>query len=61
LIVVMDEGKIVETGPHDQLMSRQGVYAALVQAQSSRPGPPAGSPSRAPADPAPLSASRPSE
>jgi ATP-binding cassette subfamily B protein len=40
LILVMDEGKIVETGTHDQLMSRQKMYTALVQAQSSRPGPP---------------------
>jgi len=47
LILVMDAGTIVETGTHDQLMSRQGAYAALVQAQSCRP--------------APLSASRPSE
>src|SRR5262249_52022966 len=61
LIVVMDEGKIVETGPHARLMSRRGASAAPAQARPSRPGPPAGPPSRAPADPAPLSASRPSE
>jgi ATP-binding cassette subfamily B protein len=35
LILVMDEGRIVETGTHGQLLSRQGVYAALVRAQSA--------------------------
>jgi len=35
LILVMDEGRIVETGTHDQLMSCQGAYTALVQAQAS--------------------------
>ena len=34
LILVMDKGRIVETGTHEQLLSRQGVYAALVHAQS---------------------------
>ena len=41
LILVMDEGRIVETGTHEQLLSRQGAYAALVHAQSSGTGQPA--------------------
>jgi ABC-type transport system involved in cytochrome bd biosynthesis fused ATPase/permease subunit len=34
LILVMDQGRMVETGTHEQLLSRRGVYAALVRAQS---------------------------
>ena len=34
LILVMDQGRIVEAGTHEQLVSRQGVYTALVHAQS---------------------------
>jgi ATP-binding cassette, subfamily B, bacterial len=34
LIVVMDEGSIVETGTHEQLLALGGAYTALVQAQS---------------------------
>jgi len=34
LILVMDQGRIVEAGSHEQLVSRQGAYAALVHAQS---------------------------
>jgi ABC-type bacteriocin/lantibiotic exporter with double-glycine peptidase domain len=54
LILVMDEGRIVETGTHDQLVSRQGVYTALVRAQSAGAEPPAGSLHQASAHPAPL-------
>jgi ATP-binding cassette subfamily B protein len=34
LILVMDQGQIVETGTHEQLLSRQGAYTVLVHAQS---------------------------
>lgn len=33
MIVVMAKGKIVEQGTHDELLSKQGVYQSLVQAQ----------------------------
>ena len=32
LIVVMDAGRIVETGTHDELRERRGAYWALVRA-----------------------------
>jgi ATP-binding cassette subfamily B protein len=32
-LVVMDRGEIVEVGPHDALMERQGAYWRLYQAQ----------------------------
>ncbi|WP_020408754.1 lipid A export permease/ATP-binding protein MsbA [Hahella ganghwensis] len=35
LIVVMEQGRIVETGTHDELLSKQGAYAALHQLQFS--------------------------
>ena len=38
LIVVMDRGKIVESGTHSQLLERGGLYAQLVSHQLSRAG-----------------------
>ena len=33
-LVVMDRGQVVEQGPHDELMGRQGAYYRLYQAQA---------------------------
>jgi ATP-binding cassette, subfamily B, bacterial len=33
LIVVMDEGQIVETGTHEQLLERRGLYYEMVERQ----------------------------
>ena len=33
-LVVMDRGEIVEVGPHDELMAREGAYWRLYQAQA---------------------------
>jgi ABC-type bacteriocin/lantibiotic exporter with double-glycine peptidase domain len=49
LIVVMDEGRIAETGTHQQLVSRGGVYAALVRAQATGDAEPARGPDGGPA------------
>jgi ABC-type bacteriocin/lantibiotic exporter with double-glycine peptidase domain len=35
LILVMEQGQVVEAGTHEQLLSRQGTYSALVHAQSA--------------------------
>ncbi|KAI6184692.1 P-GlycoProtein related [Aphelenchoides bicaudatus] len=35
LIVVMDEGRVVESGTHQQLLATQGLYYSLVQKQSA--------------------------
>ena len=32
-IIVMDQGKIVETGTHEQLLKAKGYYTQLIQAQ----------------------------
>lgn len=33
-IIVLDRGKIAETGRHDDLMARGGLYASMFHAQS---------------------------
>jgi ATP-binding cassette, subfamily B, bacterial len=38
LILVMDEGRLVEAGRHEELISRRGVYAELVRAQIEKTG-----------------------
>ena len=35
-LVVMDRGEIVEVGPHDELMAKEGAYWRLYQAQARR-------------------------
>lgn len=35
-LVVMDRGEIVEVGPHDELMARQGAYWRLYEAQARK-------------------------
>lgn len=35
-IVVMDSGKVVEQGTHDELLNKQGKYAALWQQQQDQ-------------------------
>jgi len=37
-IVVMEEGKIVEEGAHEQLLEREGLYAHYYQLQFSETG-----------------------
>jgi len=42
LIVVFDQGQIIEQGSHTQLLARDGAYAALVKAQKYEPDSAAG-------------------
>ncbi|MGR4867804.1 ABC transporter ATP-binding protein [Variovorax sp. LARHSF232] len=48
-LVVMDRGEIVEVGPHDELMERQGAYWRLYQAQARQVDDDGEMPSPAPA------------
>ena len=34
MIVVMDDGRVAEQGTHQELISRGGIYADLVNSQS---------------------------
>ena len=34
MIIVLDKGKIIESGVHKELMKRKGVYSNLVKMQS---------------------------
>ncbi|MEC0228004.1 hypothetical protein [Paenibacillus alba] len=36
LIVVMDKGKIVQMGHHDEIMKQEGLYPRLIRLQSQR-------------------------
>jgi ABC-type multidrug transport system fused ATPase/permease subunit len=36
MIIVMDNGKIVETGDHEKLLKRSGHYSALFKAQNTK-------------------------
>lgn len=36
LVVVVDAGRVVEVGPHEQLVARDGVYAAMHRAWVSQ-------------------------
>jgi len=35
MIHVFDKGKVVESGTHDELMARRGLYFAMVRAQAN--------------------------
>ena len=37
LIVVMDQGRVAETGSHDELIARNGIYAMLHRLQMGQP------------------------
>src|SRR5205814_9440596 len=47
-IVVLDQGRIAETGTHEQLLARAGIYGRLYGLQFSSPAPSPGAASRSP-------------
>ena len=36
-LVVLDRGQVIEVGPHEELMAKQGAYYSLYQAQARNP------------------------
>jgi ABC-type multidrug transport system fused ATPase/permease subunit len=38
LILVVDDGRIVQSGTHDELLARGGLYADLYRTQFASPG-----------------------
>jgi ABC-type multidrug transport system fused ATPase/permease subunit len=53
VIIVLDQGRVVEQGSHKQLLAQKGLYAELYQRQFFQPGAPSGhspQPVPAPAD-----------
>lgn len=47
-IIVLDAGRIVESGSHDQLMAAEGLYARLYRATHIESAPPTGRPEQGP-------------
>jgi ATP-binding cassette subfamily B protein len=50
-IYVLDRGRIVETGRHDELIHAGGLYAAMWRQQVFERRPPSAPPARGPSEP----------